>query len=221
MYKRTLLQLVVMAIMMVATASCGDYLDSNNEPEKPLPVEPENLPMFQFNESGIPYRYGLPTIPKNIQESLKKEFIGYGWKWMQTNEILETGYVKHEGYYDGMYGVNPPDFYYMKSDGADAEYVKYFYSDAQNKKVYYPHNCAFNPETGIILNGSGNFRIWTIYKLSGKWFMSWLEPISKRQNPDGTFRDVWAVSQFVRMTDTELKEMQKDYTLDEEYVRLF
>lgn len=221
MYKRTLLQLVIMAIMIMTTASCGDYLDSNDEPEKPLPVEPENLPMFQFNESGIPYRYGQPTIPKDIQETLKKEFIGYGWKWMQTNEILETGYVKHEGYYDGMFGVYPPDFYYMKSDGADAEYIKYFYSDAKNKKLYYPQSCTFNPETGVILNGSGNFRIWTIYKLSGKWFMSWLEPISKRQNPDGTFRDVWAVSQFVRMTDTELKEMQKDYTLYEGYVSLF
>lgn len=220
MNRRTLLQLLSIAIMMMATASCMDFGNENDEPEKPI-IDPVEFPMFQFNESGIPYRYSEPTIPKDIQETLKKEFIGYGWKWMQTYEILETGYVKPGGYYEGMYGVNPPDFYYMKSDGADAEYVKYSYSDAQNQKVYYPHNCTFNPETGVILNGSGNFRIWTIYKLSGRWYISWFEPISKRKNPDGTYRDVWGVSQFVRMTDTELKEMQKYYTLDEGYVSLF
>ena len=220
MNRRTVLQLLFMAIMMMATASCMDFDNENDEPEKPT-IDPVEFPMFQFNESGIPYRYGEPTIPKDIQETLKKEFIGYGWKWMQTNEILETGYVKPEGYYKDLIGVNPPDFYYMKSDGAHSEYVKYFYSDAKNKKLYYPYNCAFNPETGVILNGSGNFRIWTIYKLSGKWFMSWFETNGKRQNPDGTYHDVWAVSQFVRMTDTELKEMQTDYTLDEGYVSFF
>ncbi len=218
MYKRTLLPLVIMAIMMMVTTSCGDYLNSNDEPQYPLPIDPEQLPMFQFNESGIPYRYGHPTIPEDIQETLKKEFIGYGWKWMQTNEILENGYVKSEGYYEGLFGKNPPDFYYMKSDG---EYIKYFYSDAQNKNLYYPYNCAFNPETGVILNGRGNFRIWTIYKLSGRWYMSWLEIIGERTNPDGTHYDVWAVSQFVRMTDDQLKEMPKNYTLDPSYVSPF
>ena len=216
MNRRTLLQLLFMAIMMMATASCMDFDNENDEPEKPT-IDPVEFPMFQFNESGIPYRYGEPTIPKDIQETLKKEFIGYGWKWMQTNEILETGYVKPESYYEDMYGITPPDFYHMKSD---MEYIKYFYSDALNKKVYYPQSCAFNPETGVVLNGRGNFRIWTIYKLSGKWFMSWFEIIGKRQNPDGTYHDVWAVSQFVRMTDTKLKEMQKDYTLDEGYVSI-
>ena len=215
--KRILQQLIVIAVMMMMTTSCMDYADSNNEPTKPLPIEPENLPMFQFNESGIPYRYGEPTIPKDIQETLKKEFIGYGWKWMQTNEILETGYVKPESYYENMYGITPPDFYHMKSD---MEYIKYFYSDALNKKVYYPQSCAFNPETGVVLNGRGNFRIWTIYKLSGKWFMSWFEIIGKRQNHDGTYRDVWAVSQFVRMTDDQLKEMPKNYELREGYASL-
>lgn len=217
MNKRTLLQLVVMAVMIMTTASCKDYLDSNNEQEKPI-IEPPYYPFIQFNESGIPYRYGEPTIPKDIQETLKKEFIGYGWKWMQTNEILETGYVKPESYYEDMYGITPPDFYHMKSD---MEYIKYSYSDALNKKVYYPQNCAFNPETGVVLNGRGNFRIWTIYKLLGKWYMSWFEIICKRQNPDGTYRDVWAVSQFVRMTDDQLKEMPKNYELAEDYVRPF
>ena len=215
MIKRLLL---FAAIMMVATASCGDYLDSNNEPEKPLPVEPENLPMFQFNESGIPYRYGLPTIPKNIQESLKKEFIGYGWKWMQTNEIQENGRAVPTGYYDNLYGASPSSYYIE----TNASVTRYFFSDAIGSYAFLQSGYTLDKETCTMTSNNNMvfmpwnilLRVWSIYKLSGRWYMSCVEPLHVRIAEDGQKHLVWGTSQYVRMTDKELREMQQRHTFD-------
>lgn len=183
------------------------------------PIEPENLPMFQFDEQGIPYRWETPTLSEEMQQNLVKQVVGYGWKWMQTNEIQDDGHVNHEGYYENLYGPSPAS-YYIKSD---KELVKYFWSDAIPAMAFLDHLYTMDMTKGILAAGNPSpsiypwsvfIRIWGIWQLDGKWYMTTIEPLGIRGNGNGGYKTIWACSQYIRMSNDELKQMQKDYTFD-------
>ncbi len=142
---------VLLTVLSVLAVSCVDNL----EPDDRLIIDPENVPMFQFDADGVPYRYESPTL-------------------------------------------------------SNTEYVSYFHLDAVNKDVSWQQACSFMPETGIL----DDLRIWSIYTLSGKWYMDCVEPLCQRNAGDGTYKTVWGCSHFVRMTNAELQQMQQTYIFD-------
>lgn len=207
---------VMMLLSLLAVASCS----VDGEDDRRVIIEPPELPMFQFGADGIPYRYGMPNLPKEMQETFRKEAVGYGWKWMQTNEIMEDGWVNITPYYDGMYGVSPSSYYIESAN----RLVKYFHSDAVNADAFWRSGCEMDVKTGILTNGATlngiitiwdiYFRVWGMHELSGKWYMSCIEPLCTRSTDDGRQKVVWGMSQYVRMTAAELREMQKKHTFD-------
>lgn len=217
MMKRTGLHIIMLMLMMLpmwVVTSC----DSAIEDENLVIIEPEDLPMFQFDENGTPYRWHTPMLSATIQRDMQKEFVGYGWKWMQTNEIMENGHVCPKEYYEDMIGMSPSS-YYVESD---KKLVSFFYSDAKNKLVYKSYDCQMDTKTGMVTTGifssagypwSIYMRVWSIYELSGKWYMSCVEPLAIKTTDFGN-TIVWGTSQYVRMTDAELQDMQKKHNFN-------
>jgi len=211
--KQTSFLLFTISMLLCGATSCNDDVLRD---EFPPIIEPEYLPMFQFDENGIPYRYEHPTLSADMQRSLRSEFVGYGWKWMQTFEIEDSGYVNPQGFYDNILGVGPIS-YYLESDST---IVSYYHSDVNNQDGYIGHNYTLDAKSGILSNYTKPFgrdggdlfmRIWSIYQLSGHWYMSCVEPLCTRYNEIGLPHTVWGVSQYVRMSDAELHQMQNQY----------
>ncbi len=59
-------------------------------------------------------------------------------------------------------------------------------------------------------------RVWSIYKLSGRWFMQCVQPLGMVVSEDGNSHLVWGTSQYVRMTDDELAQMKEKYNYEPE-----
>lgn len=212
---KRLITILFIALPFLAT-SC--LQDDEAEDTVPVIIEPEDLPMFQFDANGVPYRYDTPCIPVEMQETFMKEAIGYGWKWMQTNEIQENGRAVPTGYYDNLYGASPSSYYIE----TNASVIRYFYSDAIGAPAFLQSGYTLDTETCTMTNSDnllflpwGVFlRTWSIYKLSGRWYMSCVEPLHVRIAENGQKHLVWGTSQYVRMTDKELREMQQRHTFD-------
>lgn len=215
MKRKTILFFLLSLSASMAT-SCGD---SGSDFEEPiLPIEPPCEPMFQFDEHGIPYRFCTPTLSQEMQQNIRHEAIGYGWKWMQTFEILDDGFVDPTDYYQSRDGATPAS-YYFKSEG---EMVRYFYSVPIYKKAYLEQGFALEPATGTLSEGSHPsgiipwalyLRIWSVYQLNGKWYMSTIEPLGMREDIENDeYRIIWGASQYYRMSDDELKQMQEEYS---------
>lgn len=199
---------IMMAVLALAT-SC------NSDDDGIICIEPG--PMFQFEEGGTPYRTNMPTIPADLQATMKKELIGYGWKWMQTNEIYDNGYVEPTDYYQDMYGQSPVSYYFE----SDSQITCFFHDDAINKDVHCTGPYIFDFATGKVIYGTTDpeyswqfpmwMRVWTVYEVSGKWYMSCVSEVARRHIEGDKFKAVWAVSHYQRMTDSELKKMQKKH----------
>lgn len=195
--------------------------DSDNELDmgEMLIIDPENLPMFQFDEQGIPYRLDFPTLPPDMQQDIRNEVFGHGWKWMQTNEIQENGYVKPGTFSNPRYEWEPIS-YLFKSDN---KLVKYIGHQTSATKGFLDQGFETELSRGILSDGNRPMsvipwtffiRIWGVYELDGRWYMSIVEPLGIEGNTPEEVRPIWGCTQFVRMTPTELKQMQETYTLD-------
>lgn len=199
-------------------ASCVD-LDNELDPNRILPVEPPYLPTFQFDDRGIPYRLNSPKLSAEMQQDVLNEFIGYGWKCMQTNEILDDGFVNPVDYFKDSYGGGPKS-YYIKSD---KELVSYFWFDAELAKAFHAQGFTMDLDTGVLSDGGDPtsvfpgalyLRIWSIYNLDGKWFLDMVSPMGLRVSPDDKSKVVWASSRYYRMSEDELTQMQETYTYE-------
>lgn len=198
--------------------SCSE---SDNETDENTlhPIEPPYEPMFQFDEQGIPYRLNSPTLSLEMQRDVQNEALGHGWKWMQTFEIQDNGFVKSEDFYKEMIGPSPTS-YYIKSD---KELVRYFLSDANHATAFHTQAFTMDTKAGVLSDGNSSsgitpqsflFRIWGIYKLNRRWYMDTIEPLGTRLDENGVSKTVWGYSHYFRMSDDELRQMQNEYTFD-------
>lgn len=208
----------MLCLSLGISTSCID-LDNEMDNNGILTIDPPYEPMFQFDEQGIPYYLNTPTLSQEMQRDVQNEAIGYGWKWMQTFEIRDDGFVNPEDYYKDMIGVSPTS-YYLKSD---KELVRYFWSDAIPAMAFLNQGFTMDAKTGImsddnnpsgILPWSFYLRIWSIYKLSGRWYIDTIEPLGSRNDGTGQTHTVWGYSHYYRMSEAELKQMQKEYSFD-------
>lgn len=206
---------LMMLLSLTAVTSCSQ----NDDDDNPLVIiEPDDVPMFEFGEDGIPYRWHSPYLSAEMQDAFRKEAIGYGWKWMQTHKIAYSG-VATDDFYGERYGMSPSS-YYIESD---ASIIRYFHSDAVNADAFLQSGYTMDLKTGILSNSdrlqlalpwSLYMRVWTIYNLSGRWYMSCIEPLGIGIGDDWQEHVVWGTSQYVRMTDAELRAMQKKHCFD-------
>lgn len=208
----------LLCLSLGISTSCID-LDNEMDNNGILTIDPPYEPMFQFDEQGTPYYLNTPTLSQEMQRDVQNEAIGYGWKWMQTFEIRDDGFVNPEDYYKDMIGVSPTS-YYLKSD---KELVRYFWSDAIPAMAFLNQGFTMDAKTGImsddnnpsgILPWSFYLRIWSIYKLSGRWYIDTIEPLGSRNDGTGQTHTVWGYSHYYRMSEAELKQMQKEYSFD-------
>lgn len=208
----------MLCLSLGISTSCID-LDNEMDNNGILTIDPPYEPMFQFDEQGTPYYLNTPTLSQEMQRDVQNEAIGYGWKWMQTFEIRDDGFVNPEDYYKDMIGVSPTS-YYLKSD---KELVRYFWSDAIPAMAFLNQGFTMDAKTGImsddnnpsgILPWSFYLRIWSIYKLSGRWYIDTIEPLGSRNDGTGQTHTVWGYSHYYRMSEAELKQMQKEYSFD-------
>lgn len=180
-----------------------------------IPIEPPYEPMFQFDEEGVPCRLNSPTLSQDMQRDVQKEAIGYGWKWMLTFEIQDDGFVKSEDFYKSMFGASPTS-YYIKSD---RDLVRYFWSDAIGGPTYRAQRFSINTKTGVLTDEDNQsdpwttiLRIWSIYKVNGRWYMDTVEPLCIRSDKNGEYKLVWGWSHYYRMSKDELRAMQDEHT---------
>lgn len=204
----------MMLMSLTAVTSCSQ----NDDDDNPLVViEPDDVPMFEFGEDGIPYRWHSPYLSAEMQDAFRKEAVGYGWKWMQTNEITYGGIATNE-FYGERIGMSPSS-YYIESGSS---IIRYFHSNTVPADAYLQSGYTMDLKTGILANcdkflvspWSLYMRVWTIYNLSGRWYMSCLEPLGIGLDDYGQEHVVWGTSQYVRMTDAELRAMQKKHCFD-------
>lgn len=205
--------------LSLGLASSCDDLDNEMDKSELIPIEPPYEPMFQFDAQGIPYRLNSPTLSKEMQQNVQKEAFSHGWMWMQTFEIHADGFVNPDDYYKERFGASPSSYYIQ----SDKELVRYFWSDAIPAKAFLTQRFTMDTETGILSDGynpSGLFpwsfylRIWSVYKLNGRWYMDTIEPLGMRADENGEYRTVWGTSHYYRMSESELKQMQKEYSFD-------
>lgn len=206
---------ILMLLTLLGVTACCPFDDEENDR---LIIDPDDVPMFEFGEDGIPYRWHSPMLSAAMQRDLQKEFVGYGWRWMQTNELWADGRVCPKEYYEGMMGLSPHSYYVESGE----KLVTFYFSDAENAYVYRNNGYQIDVETGLMTTGSLSsigypwsirMRVWSIYKLSGKWYMSCLEPVATTYTDSKEPKVVWCTSQYVRMTDDELRQMKEKHQL--------
>lgn len=214
--KRNAFLLCLVCLVMGMMTSCSD---SGSKTDNPFIIEPPYEPMFQFDEQGVPFRFEHPNLSPEMQQDLKKEAIGYGWKWMQTHEILADGHVEPKGYYEDLVGVGP-SHYYIKSD---TELIEYFFADHIPASAFLSRGFTMDAVTGTLSDGDNPLgirpwtfflRVWSIYQLDGRWYMTTIEPLGRRSDGNGGLKMVWGCSQYYRMNDAELKKIQETHTFD-------
>lgn len=205
---------LMMILALTSLTSCESNLDEQPE----VIIEPDDVPMFEFGEDGIPFRWHSPYLSAEMQEAFRKEAIGYGWRWMQTYEITYGGVAANE-FYGELYGMSPSSYYIE----TETSIIRYFHSDTVPADAFLQSGYTIDLKTGIMTNSDRQqpampwslyMRVWTIYNLSGRWYMSCVEPLCTRQGGDGQQHVVWGTSQYVRMTDAELRAMQKKHNFD-------
>lgn len=218
--------LIASASIILTSCDWDRLLGEVDERDKTVIIEPPSDPRFQFDADSIPYPYGweMPELSYEMQQRVKTEVIGYGWKWLQTSEIYSSGYVDYEDFYESMIGMSPSS-YYIKSDD---ELIRYFHSDACNEDAYLVYGYTLDTETGVMTNGSTHLGIlpWTFYlkvlslyeyfdvKHDCRWYMACVEPLCMRSDAEGESHIVWGLSHYVRMTQEELQQMQRQYDFD-------
>lgn len=210
------ISLLLLCLGASLVTSC---IDSSSIDEDRLIIDPLDFPMFEFDAEGVPYRWQRPEFTAEMQAAVKNELIGYGWQWMQTHEILETGYVDSKEYYESIIGPSPSS-YYIESDSV---LTRYFASDALHKDCFLQQGYTLDVETGLLSDGcspsgiipwSFYLRIWSIFQHNGRWFIMTVEPLATRIDEAGKSCTVWGVSQYGRMNSGDLQQMQRTYTYD-------
>lgn len=179
---RYLLNFALIACLTLV-AACST--DSDSYDHDRVIIDPPYVPMFEFGEDGIPYRAGYPQLSDEMQTLLKTELAGHVWTRLQTNEIVSTGDVASWEYYDKN-KTRPAGFYVVSED----------------EVIWYVHT--YDPNIPGQTREAPRFRVWSIYNLSGKWYLDAVEPLGERRGEDGTMHKVWGTSHYVREMDVDI-----------------
>lgn len=209
----------MLCLLCISSGLLASCTDPDNIKDDIIPVEPPYEPMFQFDEQGIPYRLNSPNLSQEMQQDLLKEVIGYGWMPLQTFKIFDDGNVDSEDYYASRDGAGPKSYFFK----SDKELVSYFYAAAIPAMAFWSHGFTMDAATGVLSDGniptglspwSFYLRIWSIYYLNQRWYMTTIEPLGLMVDSNEEYKIVWGYSQYFRMSDAELQEMQEEFTFD-------
>lgn len=217
---RKLFYTLLACICCVAICSCstdGEFFTIDTPADKPVngtTSARDSLPALHvvFNEDGYPVPEDWKGLTEEEQRILQKEVVGYGWKWLHTEEIDKRGIPMETGFYDEMIGMSPHQYYFS----AENELTQYFFSDALPGLCFSTSDILLDYNTGIVCypNKHHVMTIWAIrFGQDGAWHLHVIEYMGLRAcPPDGQLRPIYASSEYMRMTDKELEAYKETYT---------
>lgn len=205
-----------LSLLMPTLQSCSvdddDVFDASTDPT----VCPEPM-RFSFDAQGMPY-FVNQNLSSESRKALEDNVLGYGWKYMTRNEILEDGSIDPES---GMVAYGGPGRYSFYLDSSTlTRFIQLTYVPEDRSFFYHKQHITLNKEQGLVKVGNdAKMRIWSIYKVNDQWFLGTVESNYLRMNPDnGQYYSVWEWVQYKRMSPSELKDYRKKYNQDFERI---
>lgn len=205
-----------LSLIMPTLQSCStddDVFDESTNPTVcPSPMR------FSFDTRGVPYFMNQNLSPES-RKALEDNVLGYGWKYITSNEILEDGSIDPNKYQ--MYGQAVISFYLDSS--TLTRFINITSVPWDQSFFYMNQEISINKEQGLVMAGDDPLmRIWSIYKANGKWFLGTANIAGYRLNPDDEqLYPIWVWMQYERMTPSELKDYRKNYNQDFEMINEF
>ncbi len=152
---------------------------------------------FEKEENG---EWTLPNLDPLTRAEFEQKVVGYGWKWINTYEIMENGELAQKTYWEDMYGGSPDQYYFAKDS-----VTRFFWADAIPADCYWTSAYTYD-EKGNQVSIEHETPTLQLLKLED----SRLEAIEYLgQLGDGT--KIYGYSIYRRMSDEELEECRKSY----------
>lgn len=155
---------------------------------------------FKFDENGECY---YPSVRSISADNFEKNVVGYGWKHVSTRGIDANGECMKGGYYDDLAGAAPHHYLFESGDA-----LKMFYgSMALHKSGFTTYTYSYKPESNRVVVGSdAKMQILSVEGdlLKVVEYMAVLSGGTK----------VYGYSTYKRMTDSELEEIRRYYSVD-------
>ncbi|MBR5715783.1 MAG: hypothetical protein IKX59_04300 [Bacteroidales bacterium] len=189
--------------------------DLSDETTKPiLIIEPPTASLV-IGEDGIPRREDATALSDEMKKAINKEVIGHGWKWLQTYEIDEHGSLINEDYFGTHTTARCCNYYFPSA----TEMTIYSYTYGSEEPGYFDWSIAIDYSNGDVLHDVLDekyflLNILSIFQLDGVWYMVTVERLGMNGNGLGMYNSGFATSEYVRMTDYELSNFQRDYSFD-------
>lgn len=198
-------------------AGCDTIKDDDN---------PVICPSFNpFNETYTVDGNGFCTdegAGAILEEDVKKEIVGYGWKNIGTYEVQADGHLSTTDYWKGMIGGGTTDLWFT----SESKVVK-FYNDSDIRKKYQAAQYAYDAGRGFVLfafdkttSGEADryMQVVSFGNSGGKRFLYTVQKIGSQSTVNGNLKPVFALVVYQRMTDKELenKKAAAKYDADKE-----
>ncbi len=203
-------------IFFIATALILGSCDSSDD----LRVEQMMLDKTLFahiytaDEDGC---YVLKDAKPISSADVQSKVVDYGWMAIAAYELQADGKLSTDDYYEDLIGGGPTHYWFESSQ----QLVKYWYVDAMPTLGFTRVAWSYDADKGFILRGDCRFamadRYEQILKLDeadGYTLMYTMRKLAIRGDGKGNYKPVYAMVVYKRMTDAELKDMQKRYAYD-------
>jgi hypothetical protein len=189
--------------------------DLSDETTKPILIIEPPTSSFVIGEDGIPRREDATTLSNDMKKAIRDEVIGHGWKWLQTYEIDEHGALINEDYFATHTTARCCNYYFPSA----TDMTIYSYVYGSEDPGYFDWPIAIDYTNGDVLHEVLDekyflLNILSIFYLDGKWYMVTVERLGMNGNGLGMYHNGFATSEYVRMTDDELANYQRDYSID-------
>lgn len=155
---------------------------------------------FQFDENGECY---YPSISSISKASFEKSVVGYGWKYVSTQEIGANGECLKGEYYADRIGASPHQYYFENSST-----IKYYvHMDAYPAFGFLTYTYDYLENVNkVVTYGSTKLQILSV---EGDMLRA-VEYMAVRSDGE----KVYGLSVYKRMSEQELKNCQKAYPVN-------
>lgn len=163
--------------------------------DKPTP----DAPLFLFDENGVCYSPSAVPISK---ATFTETVLNSGWKHVHTYQINPNGYLSPKDYYEGLLGCGPAYFYFKN----ESTVTKYFFADAIPAAGFYTSTYQFNDKNHLLATCGIDMQILSLHKNEIK-VIEFLGVYASGEK-------IYGYATYRRMTDSELAQVQQQYTTD-------
>ena len=199
-------------LLSITSFTSCDLSDETTNPI--LIIEPPTASLV-IGEDGIPRREDATALSDEMKKAIREEVIGHGWKWLQTYEIDEHGALINEDYFATHTTARCCNYYFPST----TDMTIYSYVYGSKDPGYFDWSIAIDYTNGDVLQDVQDekyflLNILSIFYLDGKWYMVTVERLGMNGNGLGMYHNGFATSEYVRMSDDELANYQRNYSID-------